>query len=417
VIGVLVVFFGLALVGAHALEPAGQAARSVPAASRSAAAQGASSEPLRTRAFDLAYNLDYEAAVALLEEGARRAPDDPTIFRALATIHWLRVLAERGSVNVDDYLGGLSRQTVRLPPPRRDLAGAFHRDARRALDLAERALAANRRSAQYEIGVTVGLMASYTATVEGKVLAGVRQARRAFDAHEAVLEIDPARKDAGLVVGTYRYLVGSAAWPLRWMAYLAGFGGDRALGLRMVEEAAAYRSDSQVEARFALVLLYNREKRYRDAIAELAWLQERFPRNRLLWLEAGSTALRGDLAREAMRHFEAGFAKLAADARPRVRGEEALWYHKRGLAHQALGDTRRAIADFGRVLESAPRAWVRGRTETALARLALAGGRPTEALERLRRAASLCEGDNDPQGEREARDLARTIPAGDGAPR
>ena len=41
-----------------------------------------------------------------------------------------------------------------------------------------------------------------------------------------------------------------------------GFGGGRERGLRMIEQAATYSGDSRIEARFALLLLYNRERRY-----------------------------------------------------------------------------------------------------------------------------------------------------------
>ena len=43
------------------------------------------------------------------------------------------------------------------------------------------------------------------------------------------------------------------------MAYVAGFGGGRERGMQLVEEAAAYAGENQTDARFALMLLYNRE--------------------------------------------------------------------------------------------------------------------------------------------------------------
>src|SRR4029077_10590008 len=127
----------------------------------------------------------------------------------------------------------------------------------------------------------VGLRASYTATVDGSVTGAFRAAREAYDEHEEVMSLDPRRKDAGLIVGTYRYIVATLALPLRMMAYVAGFGGNREKGLRLIEEAAAYQGENQTDARFALLLLYNRERRYADAMAQLTALRERFPRNRL----------------------------------------------------------------------------------------------------------------------------------------
>ena len=48
--------------------------------------------------------------------------------------------------------------------------------------------------------------------------------------------------------------------------------------MRLIEEAAGYGGDNQTDARFALVLIYNRERRYDDALAQLALLRARYPR-------------------------------------------------------------------------------------------------------------------------------------------
>ena len=106
-----------------------------------------------------------------------------------------------------------------------------------------RRLATNPRNAEahYQVGSAIGLRASYIATVEGSAARAFRAAREAYNAHEKVLDLDNGRKDAGLIVGTYRYIVSALALPMRLVAYMAGFGGDKARGIRMVEEAAALR--------------------------------------------------------------------------------------------------------------------------------------------------------------------------------
>ena len=141
-----------------------------------------------------------------------------------------------------------------MTPPPPDEAERFRRHATRALQLAEAALRAAPRDvdAHFRIGAIVGVQASYGATVEGKILGSFRAARRAYDAHEKVLELDPSRKDAGLVVGTYRYIVSVLSLPVRWMAYVVGFGGGKERGLKMIEEAAAYPGLTQTDAKFAL---------------------------------------------------------------------------------------------------------------------------------------------------------------------
>src|SRR6267154_2177629 len=73
----------------------------------------------------------------------------------------------------------------------------------------------------------------------------------------------------------------------------------------------------------ALIVLFNREKRYDEALAQLAILRERYPRNRLSWLESGSTSLRAGKAADGERFLDEGISKLAGDTRPRMFGEEA----------------------------------------------------------------------------------------------
>ena len=119
------------------------------------------------------------------------------------------------------------------------------------------------------------------------MMAGFRGARRAFDEHEKVLELDSNRKDAGLVIGTYRYIVSTLSLPMRMMAYVVGFGGGRDRGIGMLQETAAQGGESQTDALFALVLVYNRERQFDGALKALADLRRMYPRNRLVVLEAG----------------------------------------------------------------------------------------------------------------------------------
>jgi tetratricopeptide (TPR) repeat protein len=273
-----------------------------------------SAEP-RARAFQHAYNLDYDRATQELEAAAAADPRDAAIERSLAVVPWLMITFRRGAVTVDDYLGSISKQNVALREPPADLAARFARHSDRALRLAEEAVRArpNDAEAHYQLGAAVGLQASYSATVEGKVLGAFRAARRAYEAHERVLELDPLRKDAGLIVGMYRYVVSQLSLPLRMMAYVVGFGGGKELGIQMIEEAARHPGEGQADARFALVLVYNRERRYDDALRVLRQLQEAFPRNRILWLEAGATALRAGRSADAERLLDDGLQRLVTD--------------------------------------------------------------------------------------------------------
>jgi tetratricopeptide (TPR) repeat protein len=368
----------------------------------------ATSQEVRLRSFDLIYNLDRDRALELLQGALEKWPSDAALHRSVALMAWLEILFQRGSVTMDDYLGTLTRQNVEnLPPPAPALATLFEVHAQRAVDLARERLKKEPRSvdALYELGVAEGLLASYKATVRGKVLESLGDARRAYNAHELTLEIDPRRKDAALIVGIYRYVIGSLALPLRLMAYVVGFGGDKQRGIRMVEEAAAFTSDAQAEAQFALTLLYNRERRFDEALNVLERLRKRFPRNRFLWLEGGATALRAGRADAANRLLAEGMSLLAADRRPRARGEEPLWRHKRGTALARLGRAAEAATELRAALTGEGRDWVRGRSHLELGRLALARGDRAAAQADFERAAALCAKDRDDAFAEEARKL------------
>jgi tetratricopeptide (TPR) repeat protein len=301
-----------------------------------------------------------------------------------------------------------------MPPPPAALAKEFSSAVDRSIALGRQRVAANPNDAQahYELGAAVGIRASYMATIDGGIVAAFRAAREAFDEHEKVLQLNPSRADAGLIVGTYRYLVSALSMPMRWVAYMAGFGGGRERGLHLVEGAAAYGGENQGDARVALLLLYNREGRYNDALVQLDRLRERYPRNRLFLLEAGSTLLRAKRPADAERVLNEGIAMTARDKRTRMFGEDALWYYRRGAARAALGRTAEARDDLNRAIASNGRKWVSGRAHLELGTLALKESNTAAAREHLTAAATLGDSDSDGASADRARDLLKQRPPG-----
>jgi tetratricopeptide (TPR) repeat protein len=373
------------------------------------AAANPASDALRARAAAEFYNLDNDRALALYRDAITADPNDAAAYRGLASALWTSITFGRGMLTVESYLGSVSRQNLKMPPPAAEVSSAFHEALNRAVALARARVAASPRdpAAHFELGSAIGLNASYMATVEGGMMGAFRAAREAFDAHEKVLSLNPSRRDAGLVVGSYRYVVSALALPLRWAAYVAGFGGGKEQGLQLVAAAAEYPSENQVDARVALVLLYNRERRFDDALAQLAKLKGQFPRNRLFWLEAGSTLLRAGRPAEADRMLTDGITRLAGDPRPRMFSEESLWYYKRGAARAALGRSADAEQDLRKAVSLEGRRWVGGRAHFELGKLALKAGRREAANTEFRAAIELCESDSDTPYANEARRLLK----------
>ena len=364
---------------------------------------------LRQQALELAYNLDHEEALTLLRQAVAAAPQDAAVHRTLASVLWLQMLFLRGAVTVDHYLGSFSRARVELKKPPPDLDAEFRKHVTIAIDLARAQVRRSPRDAQahYDLGAALGLDASYIATVEGRMLAGMKAARRCFDEHERVLELDPARHDAALVVGMYRYIISTLSLPMRMMAYVAGFGGGKEHGIALLRRAAAGGGEARTDALFALILVYNREGRFDEASGVLQQLRVLYPRNRLVLLEAGATALRGGKAAEADRLLSEGLARLPGPGRQRFPGEAALWRYKRGAARAAMGRPD-AIEDLRFAATSSGQDWVAGRARIELGRLALRQGDRRAAAAEARQASSLCQNGNDPECVEQARKLSRS---------
>jgi tetratricopeptide (TPR) repeat protein len=363
---------------------------------------------MRDRATDLTYNLDHDEAVAILRQAIAADPKDPANHRALAATLWLNILFKRGAVTVDHYLGSFSRSSVDLKAPPSDLDAEFRRESAKAVELSEQRVGASPKDAQahMDLGSSLGLQASYTASVEGRLMAGFKSARRSYDECEQAMALDTGRKEPGLIVGTYRYIVSTLSLPMRMMAYVAGFGGGKERGLKMIEDVAATpRAENRTDAQFALVLLYNRERRYDDAMRVLGDLRKQYPRNRLVVLEQGATAVRGGRAQEAESILTEGLQMLAKDPRPRMPGEEGLWHYKRAAARVMLKQTAGAREDLAIALKPESLTWVRGRAYLESARLAVQQGDQAAAKREAASAISTCEAGNDPVCVEEAKKI------------
>jgi hypothetical protein len=295
-----------------------------------------------------------------------------------------------------------------MPAPPADLDQAFHQHLDKAIALGEKAVDQRYKdpSAHYDLAAALGLAASYAGTVQGKVYGAMKLGRRSFSESEMVLELDKRRKEAGLVAGTYRYLVSTLPVYLRWMAYVVGFGGGKEQGLRLIEEAAAHPSDAQADARFALVLMYNREARYLDAVKVLRGLEQSYPRNRLLQLEVASTLLRADRAGEALAVLDAAMGRLPQDTRERMPGEDARWHLKRGIARLRSGIVEGAEEDLRAAASGTNvRNWVRVRIHIELGKVADLRGDRDKAKTEYQTAVALAEAIGEEQAAAESRRL------------
>jgi tetratricopeptide (TPR) repeat protein len=348
-----------------------------------AAAQPASgADPVADRLLavgnDHEYNLRLDQALRYFNQAVEANPNDPAAYRAVAALDMMKIAFRRGAVAADSFLGGdAGADVVDLPKPPIELASSFHRNAERALQLAEQQVQGHPNDAEshYQLGSTIGLMASYSATIDGRIFAAFKLARRAYKENSRALEIDPRRHDAGLIVGAYQYIVSLRSLPMRWVARVAGMDGDRARAIELIEAAARHPGANQTDARLMLALIDNRDRRYDEALTILTDLQSRYPDNRLLWLEAGATALRAGRFQKAQHALDEGFPKLST-APTKAFGEDALWHYKRGASLVGLRQAAAAASELNAALRENAPSWIHGRSHTELGKLAdLAGDR------------------------------------------
>src|SRR6202165_1475784 len=104
------------------------------------------------------------------------------------------------------------------------------------------------------------------------------------------LELDPNMADAYLGLGLYNYYVDTLSALAKILRFFMGIpGGDKHVGLRQLETAAAKGELTQVEARFNLAKnLRNYDRDYTRALAATAPLTSEFPENPLFLLVAVS---------------------------------------------------------------------------------------------------------------------------------
>jgi tetratricopeptide (TPR) repeat protein len=350
-----------------------------------------------------AYNLDQAEALALARRAVALDPDNAKVQRGLAAILWLHILFNRGAVTMDHYMGSISKSNVTLPKPDPAIAAEFKQALSRATALAIARLEANPRDVQamYDAGVAYGLQASYTASVEGSVASAFGPAKRAYSTLDEVLEREPARVSAGVVVGTYRYVVSTLNPAMRMFAFVAGMGSGKEKGIALLE-AARRDPDSRVDASAVLMLIYSREGRHAEVVQIAHGLGTEFPRNRLFHLEEGAAAIRAGQAGDADAVLTRGIEALKRDTRPRFPSEEAIWHYKRGLARLNLNQQPAASADLQYALGAGPSEWIRGKIQLEMGKLADLAGRRTDAVTEYRAAARLCGASADPMCEKEA---------------
>ena len=242
-------------------------------------------DKLRADGYDALYNLDYETARRHFQKMIELAPDNPAGPQSLAASLWIQQLNESWQLKATLYSDKADENSKEKIDPRR--VDEFKKWTRRAKQLAQVKLRRDPRDVEalYFLGATEGLEAAYSAGVERKFMTALRAGEDAVDHHRKVLELSPNFYDAELTIGLQDYVIGSLPLPVKMLAGTFGVHGSKKRGLSELETVARDGHWGRDVARFLLVDLYKREKRWDDAIATTRDLSTRYPRNYLFKLQ------------------------------------------------------------------------------------------------------------------------------------
>ena len=252
-----------------------------------AASDNAKLDSLRKSGVEALYNLDYEKAQKDFREIVQLYPNHPAGPQLLAARVWIKTLYESRRLqstlysSESFYSSGDDKVDQKVIAEFRNLT----REARR---LAETRLKQNPKDqeALYWLGAEEGLKASFEEAVERRHFAALKDGNDSVDHHRDLLKLDPNAIDAGITVGLYEYVVGSLPLPIKVVAGITGFRGSKKKGLAMIERVAAEGNWARDDARTLLIVLYTREKRFNDVLAQARELSAKYPRNYLFRLEA-----------------------------------------------------------------------------------------------------------------------------------
>ncbi len=263
-------------------------------------------EQMRKQASDSLLALDYEGAKVQFEQMIKTEPRHPAGYIYCANAIW------------ENQLGTLRRLQTRLYSK----TDAFFRESNEEVDplvekefqrliktgtlLAEERLEMNEHdiTAMYYLGMAKNTLAGYEATVKRSFSSALKNGTKGVSWHRKVLRMDPTFVDAKLSIGLYKYIIGSLPFYVKILVFFGGASGSKKEGIKLLEEVYQKGNYSQFEAGAVLMVLYERQKRFKDALRIAENLLTKYPANFLIRLEKANMLVNVKRPQEGMKILE-----------------------------------------------------------------------------------------------------------------
>jgi hypothetical protein len=266
--------------------------------------------PQATEAIQLMYSGKPDQAILLARGLEATRPDHPLGYLIEADALWWKIYCkwdERKYNTIDAW------SHTRRPEPEDD---AYLALADKVVRLAEAGIA---KSDTAEMEFYAGMGYASRARLVGLRYEKMPTARAGVEARKHLLrciELDPGMADAYMGLGLYNYYVDTLSAMAKVLRFIMGIpGGDKRVGLRQLETAAAKGELTQTEARFNMAKnLRNYDRDDARAAAAAAPLVSEFPQNPLFLLLSGDIAAKLGHNDEAAMRFRAAAAAPMEDA-------------------------------------------------------------------------------------------------------
>jgi len=320
------------------------------------AAAGADPAQIYRESTNALYNLDFSIAQRGYETLTREYPDSPDYWNALASSIWLKITFDQQKLNIESFSGGSSFGTKES----RDAVNP--QDEKRLRDTLATAMAKadailkknpNDVRALYAKGISLGTLASFEATVKRSYISAHSKAKEAKSLHQQVLKLDPTFDDARMTIGTYDYVVGVIPGFVRFLIGMFGVrGAGKEAGIQQLEVAAAKGKNGSTDAKMVLVVVYNREKQYEQALQLINDLHAKYPRNFLFELAKASVYGKMKDWDQAVQVYEQILAKAQAKKDGYDRLRSVRLYYLLADSNIQRQQFEKAVEEFSHVVAS-----------------------------------------------------------------
>lgn len=322
-------------------------------------------DPTVREAYAHFYNLDYDGSLARFDQVLTAHPQEPIAYAFALMVTIFRELYHQDLLDTTYYAHDSFLTTQRRVDIPESVRQRIEYLTGQVIILADQRLKADSRdkNALFAKGFARGLHAAFITLADHSYFTAARQGLAARNDSEAVLKIDPEYADADMAIGIQQFAVASLPRMVRMVVGIAGVGGNKEKGLKLLQISAEKGVLTSVESRTTLSLFLRHDGRYSEALAVQHALAAEFPHDYLFRLEeANLTKDKGDGPGAI-----AIYKQVIADARipgyfvdPRL---QMAWF---GLADTERG--RNDVADAAKhYLEAATQPncsdWLRRRAE------------------------------------------------------